>query len=334
MRRVAAALFLGFASASCGEDPPSPAADRAPAGMTRFVDARRGLEVTFPSGWYRARRVLTPTLAGPLEILSLGTVRPVPNRADSSCAQHPVETLGRVGPRDVFLTVQERSNQVAEGMEPGLPRLDRQPSEPGEVAECLGRPVPFRSYWLPFQVGGRGLYMDVAVGDRVSARRRAQLEAVMGSLRFRPVTVVDDRQRGIRFAYPRPWRIYPFRLTGVQLRNQIALGTFALDQDRPDPNCTPRTALKARGDDGGLLYVFEYADLDETQKRRVPRRPMRFQLNPRDPVPYECLGLSYLIRWREPDSGRVFQAHIYGPRRWVQQALGILDSFEISRQDE
>ena len=49
-------------------------------------------------------------------------------------------------------------------------------------------------------------------------------------------------------------------------------------------------------------------------------------------MPYECFGVSYLIRWREPVSDRVFQAHIYGPRRWVEQALGILDSFDVSEQ--
>jgi hypothetical protein len=335
MHRVAATLLLGLSVASCGQTPPTPVADAAPAGTTRYVDERRGFEVTFPSGWQRARRVLVPWLAGPLEILSLGTVRPVANRPDSTCAQHPVETMRRVGPRDVFLTLQERTNQIAEGMEPGLPRLDRRHYEPGEVPDCLRRPVPFRTYWLPFHVGGRGFYLDVAVGNRVSARRRAQLEAVMASLRFRPVTVVDDRQRDIRFAYPRPWRVYPFRLAGAQLHNQVALGTFELDQARPDPGCMPRTALRSRNRvDGGLLFVFEYTGLDETQKRRFQSRPWRFRLDTRHPVAYECFGEGYLISWREPVSDRVFYALIYGPRRWVQQALGILDSFQISRQGE
>ncbi|HET8953727.1 MAG TPA: hypothetical protein VFN44_24610 [Solirubrobacteraceae bacterium] len=78
--------------------------------------------------------------------------------------------------------------------------------------------------------------------------------------------------------------------------------------------------------------MFEYAGLSEAQKDRFPRRLGPFELSAHDPVPYECFGLSYLIRWREPAGNRVFQAHIYGPRRWVEQALGILDSFDVSKQ--
>jgi len=332
---MAAILVLGLVVAACEQAAPSPVADPAPAGTTRYVDERRGFDVTFPSGWQRAPRVLVGSLAGPLEILSLGTVTPVANRPDSRCAQHPVETMRRVGARDVFLTVQEVANEIVPGMRPGVPHLDRRPYEPGEAADCVGGSVPFRTDWLPFHVGGRGFYLDVAVGNRLSGRRRAQLESVMASLRFRPVTVVDDRQRGIRFSYPRPWRVYPFRLAGVQLRDQVALGTFELAQDRPDPNCMPRTALRARDRaDGGLLFVFEYRGLDEAQKRRFQSRPSRFRLGTRDPVAIECFGEGHLISWREPYSDRVFYALIYGPPRWVQQALGLLDSFQISRQGE
>jgi hypothetical protein len=326
-------VLLAVLVVGCGAERTRPAAERgAPAGLTRYTDERRGFEVTFPSSWRRARRVLTPALTEPREILSLGTVRPVVNGPASRCGQHPTSTLGRVGPRDVFLTIQERTNQLSSEMVPAPPRLADVTPDRSETVQCLDRDVPLKTYWMPFRSGGRGFYANAAVGDDVTPRRRAQLQAVLDSLRFRAVHVEDDRQRGVRFAYPRPWRVYPVRLAGFQLRHQIALGTFALDQTRPDRGCTPRTALEARGRDGGLLYVFEYADLDTTQKRRFPLRPARFRLNPRDPVPYECLGYSYLLRWREATSGRVFQAHIYGPRRWVRQALGILDTFEVSAQ--
>jgi hypothetical protein len=89
---------------------------------------------------------------------------------------------------------------------------------------------------------------------------------VLDSLVFRETHVEDDRQRGVRFSYSAPWRVYPFALTeAVQLRHQIALGTFALDQAQPDRNCAPASALRARGEDGGLLFVFEY--------RAAERRP-------------------------------------------------------------
>jgi hypothetical protein len=334
MRVAAAVLLAGLVLSSCGtgEERPAPAAAEAAAGTTRYTDERRGFEVTFPSAWMRADEVLTPVLSDPREILSVGTVEPVANGASSRCNQHPVETMARVGPRDAFVTIQERANQLSSEMRTGPPRLDAVVPDDGDVALCVGRDVPFSTYWMPFQLGGRGFYADAALGDDAPPELRAELQAVLDSFEVRASVVEDDRQRGVRFSYPAPWRIYPFALTGLQLPRQIALGTFPLEQDEPDPTCQPATALEAMGDDGGLLFVFEYTHLTEAQKDRFPRRTARFELPTREPVAYECLGMSYLISWREPVSDRVFQAHLYGPRRWVEQALGILDTFEVSRQ--
>jgi hypothetical protein len=336
MRAAVVALIAALVLSSCGGDGErrAAAAVAAPTGMTRFTDERRGFEVIFPSDWRRADTVLTPNLTAPLEILSVGTVDPVPNGASSACAQHPVATLERLGPRDVFVTIQERANTVSGEMRPGPPELDAAEPDDSELPACIGHGVPFRTYWMPFEMGGRGFYANAAVGDEVPPERRAQLQAVLDSFTPRAIRVEDDRQRGVRFSYPEPWRIYPFQLTGVELRHQIALGTFPLEQAEPDANCSPASALAARGEHGGLLFVFEYADLNETQKHRFPRRPVRFELSELDPVAYECFGLSYLIRWRELVSDRAFQAHVYGPRRWVEQALGILDSFDVSKQGE
>ena len=302
--------------------------------MTRFTEERRGFEVTFPSTWHRADTVLTPGLGDPAEIFSAGTIEPVPN-GESRCAQHPVATMERVGPRDVFVTIQERANVVSEEMLPGPPQLDDVVPDTSETIDCVRHGVAFRTYWMPFRMGGRGFYANAAVGDDVTRAGRAELQAVMDSFTARANHVEDDRQRGVRFSHPDPWRVYGFQLTGaVQLPHQIALGTFPLEQDEPDPNCAPATALHARGEDGGLLFVFEYVDLNEAQKERIPRRLGPFRLAGIDPQAYECMGVSYLLRWREPVSDRVFQAHIYGPRRWVEQALGILDSFDVSEQGE
>jgi hypothetical protein len=334
MRVVAAVLLAGLVLSSCSadEERPAPAAAEAAAGMTRFTDERRGFEVTFPSAWMRADTVLTPALGDPREILSVGTVEPVANGRSSPCAQHPVETMARVGPRDAFVTIQERGNQLSSEMRPGPPQLGAVAPDDSELPACLGRDAPFRTYWMPFELGGRGFYANAALGDDAPRELRAELQAVLDSFAVPASVVEDDRQRGVRFSYPAPWRIYPFALTGVQLPRQIALGTFPLEQAKPDPNCNPATALEAMGEDGGLLFVFEYTHLTEAQKDQFQRRPARFELPTHEPVAYECLGMSYLISWRESISDRVFQAHLYGPRRWVEQALGILDTFEVSRQ--
>ncbi len=50
-----------------------------PPGWTTYRDDRRGYEVSFPSGWHRARRSLS-TVVDPREILSVATypLRPTP----------------------------------------------------------------------------------------------------------------------------------------------------------------------------------------------------------------------------------------------------------------
>jgi hypothetical protein len=191
VRTFAIVVVAGLLVVSCGGEERSAAvATDAPPGLTRFVDRRLGFEVTFPSDWQRAGEVLTPSLSEPREILSVGTVRPLANRASTACPQHPVETLAGVGPRDVFVTIQERTSRVAEGMVPGPPRLDAVAADDSELPACLRREVPFKTYWMPFRESGRGFYADAAVGNDVSPEGVAELQALLDSLRF---------------SYPAPW---------------------------------------------------------------------------------------------------------------------------------
>lgn len=181
MRSAAAVLLAVLVLSSCGADEERPAPAAAEAGTTRFSDERQGFEVTFPSGWMRADTVLTPTLGDPREILSVGTVEPVANGASSSCAQHPVETLSRVGARDAFVTIQERANPLSSEMRPGPPQLDAVVPDDSESSQCVGRDVPFRTYWMPFELGGRGFYANAALGDDAPPELRAELQAVLDS---------------------------------------------------------------------------------------------------------------------------------------------------------
>jgi hypothetical protein len=177
MRAVAVALIAGFLLSSCGDDERGSAA----ATTTRFSDERRGFEITYPHSWNRAGIVLTPNLSDPVEILSVGTVRPVANTPSSACAQNPVETMARVGPRDVFFTILERTNQVSGEMRPGPPQLDAVVPDDSELPACLAREVPFKTYWMPFTMGGRGFYASAAVGDDVTPEVRAELQAALDS---------------------------------------------------------------------------------------------------------------------------------------------------------
>jgi hypothetical protein len=323
---VLALLLLALLAAGCGAEPEAPEAAAAP-GLTTYTDERLGYEVTFPSGWQRAREVLTPALGDPWEILSLGTVEPVPNDDGSACAQIPVATLEGMGRRDVFLTIQERTNATSSEMVDALPQLSAVEPDTSEAGACLGHPVPFSTYWMPFRHGARGFYALAAVGDDADLQ---PLQRVLDSLRFHDRRLEDDRQRGLKFSYPTGWHIFPFQLHEVtELRHQEALGTFPLEQAEPDPNCLPKTALAAMGPDDGLLFITEVVPRSDA----VPLRRGRFQLAEREPQPYECYGVSHRLAWREWH-GRTFTAHLYGPPQRVEQALGILDTLEVAEQYE
>jgi len=97
----------------------------------------------------------------------------VPNGEKSACAQHPVATMERVGPRDVFVTILERGNAVSGEMRPGPPQLDGTSPDDGELPDCIGHAVPFRTYWMPFTIGDRGFYANAAVGDDVPPDRES-----------------------------------------------------------------------------------------------------------------------------------------------------------------
>lgn len=153
------------------------------AGWTSFRDARNGLTVRFPSAWHRVRGSLTPHLADPTEILSVGTMTVGPP-ADGTCPQMPVAGLRATGARDVFLSVQERR-----GPEAGFAPRPHPFSLPANSAAdaCVGGQRPWRSYWRPFSDRGRRFYLLAAIGDQAPARRVRQLHEVIDSLRFERV---------------------------------------------------------------------------------------------------------------------------------------------------
>ena len=138
----------------------------------------------------------------------------------------------------------------------------------------------------------------------------------------------DDASRGLHLVHPSAWRVYSQKLTdAISGRDQIALGTFPLHQKAPDPNCAPATALRSRPPDGGLIYMYETEGLNRTQLERIPARPARLALPRSSYQPYECMGLSWRVDFR--DGGRAFTAHVYGPPARRREALAILDSLRV-----
>jgi hypothetical protein len=100
----------------------------------------------------------------------------------------------------------------------------------------------------------------------------------------------------------------------------------------PFPNedsCGPKAALRAMPRDGALLWVSELVlGRDEGG---LSARPARFTLAGRRPIPRECPGTSYLIRFS--DQGRAFEARIvFGPnasRTTRAEAMRSLSSLRV-----
>ena len=70
---------------------------------------------------------------------------------------------------------------ISSEMRAGPPQLDDAVPDASELPACIGHGVPFRTYWMPFQAGGRGFYANAAVGDDVTPAGRAELQAVLDS---------------------------------------------------------------------------------------------------------------------------------------------------------
>lgn len=320
----AAVVVLSCVLASCGGGGPR-------AGERELrVDGGRYL---LPAGWHSAPRSLTPRLTNPRELLSAGTGRLAPG---GECAHMPSAALRAMRAHDVFVTVQERLGSPRSFA--ARPAHFRATGETrSEAIDCAGPRSRLESYWFGFRDGGRGFHVLVAIGRDASRERADRAWALLDSLRISPRRLVrtdgDDAlpysggERGLSLVHPSAWRVYEQPLTqAVSARNQLALGTFALRQRRPDRNCSPQTALRARRASDGFVFLFEYDGLNPRRLARFPPRPRPLRM-PRAGVGFECFGHSRLVHFR--DGGRAFQAHVYGPPQRRREALAILDSLRV-----
>jgi hypothetical protein len=116
----------------------------------------------------------------------------------------------------------------------------------------------------------------------------------------------EDRRAGISVAYPSAWHVIRQSLT--QVGQLLVVTSFPLHQSAPDKNCSPRTAIEQMPPDGAFLYMFEYAKPHPRLLARFPARPRLFRLRKKTLKPYECMGLSYMVLFR--DRRRAFQAHV------------------------
>jgi hypothetical protein len=238
----------------------------------------------------------------------------------------PTAALAAMRPADVLLTVQERY-----GSDRSFPARPRRfalpPADNGSDAFVCARNRAIAMHLLEFRDGGRGFHVLVAVGRRAPPARVRQGLAILDSLRVsprRPVSIdpdtafpYDDRARGLHLVLSDAWRVYPQQLiAAISAQEQVAFGTFRLHQRRPDGNCTPTTALRQRGREGGFVFMYETIG----SRHDYPQLPAKATF----PGPFACFGTGTAVRFS--DHGRSFQAYVYGPQARRRPALAILES--------
>jgi hypothetical protein len=322
MRRWAI-LLVFLLAAGCSEERAPRAA--APAPITSEEHRFTG---SLPAGWTLAQEPQTPSLVNPVEILSAGTMAG-PRPRSGRCAHVPVGALESMGPRDAFVTVQERLGQSQFPARPAHFALP--PETPGtDAAFCSRNGNRLEIHWFEFSDARRGFHVLVALGRGAAPERREEALALLDSLRFEPgpagVHIDGDvAQRfsagGLSWLMPvPPWRWYDWPLTSTQ-EERLAVGTFELERTAPDRNCTPRAAIAALPDDGAFIYVFE--------NHAATQGSAPVTLGPE--VDYECLGRSRMARRRVGD--HTLQAHVYfGPSasaRVKEEARSILNSIQV-----
>jgi hypothetical protein len=147
-----------------------------------------GFSVTYPDDWFRAASSLTPVLASPTEILSLGTYPIQPGGKACFDAYLPGNALADLGQADVFVTVQKTSPErmpprpATIGPDSATVKVDGLPAcDPYHALQLKG-------WWIPFADQGQGFYVFVGAGPFAANDQQtmAIVWHVVNSLRFEP----------------------------------------------------------------------------------------------------------------------------------------------------
>ena len=158
----------------------APAATSQEATWTNYRDEENRFSVRYPAAWTRATVRLTPILADPREILSIGTSDLPPG--GESCAQFPVNALDAVGATDALLTLQESGHPDLAGFPPLPDHLERlEPDTRFWGAGCLQNPNRLVTWWIRFRERDRAFYGLVAIGNSATEETRAQVFHALSS---------------------------------------------------------------------------------------------------------------------------------------------------------
>jgi len=124
-----------------------------------------------------------------------------------------------------------------------------------------------------------------------------------------------DRASGVAVRYPAGWRVDQRPLTRlISPRQLLVVSTFAIRQRRPDPNCTPKTAISELPSTGALLFLLaQPSPANRPSGSSFAKRPARFHLENLAAEPRECFGISREVYFQA--AGReLYLLAYFGPK--------------------
>ena len=141
---------------------------------------------------------------------------------------------------------------------------------------------------------------------------------------------------GLTVRYPPSWYATATALTPVTSPSQVlALASYPLPTDATGADgCCPREALDRLPPTGAFVFAWEYGDLRLPGLRTQDFSPRPKHLALSGFARWECLGPSYMLRFRE--QARFLEVHVaFGRRataatRWT--VLRVLDSLRVARR--
>jgi hypothetical protein len=293
------------------------------------VDEGRGLSARIPPAWAVAGESLTPALADPVEILSIGTGAFKPG--GERCAHIPERTLEALGPEDAFVTLVEF--ETGRGLPPRPADLLAADGEEPESRGCLANAERLDYRLIPFTEAGRDFYLYVAFGPRVTDERRREAAELLASLRLdRPEDAAfADAEVGVSGRHAPNWHRKRALTQFAEPREVLALASYPLRGGANAGECAPDTARRDMPAGGVFIWLLEY--LEPLPRDRFPERPASFHLEPDRLVPHiSCFpGPGYSTAFRAAD--RQFQLlFVFGgppTAERLREAEKALDSLEF-----
>lgn len=150
-------------------------------GWTEYHSERAGISLRYPDGWQVAALPLTPALASPGEVVSLGTYR---MRAGGTCAQYPSNAIQDLPDRGALITLYDAG--AASQDFPPRPRHFGPVSSVDDSDQCVSGQEQFSHYFLSFSDQERSFYAYVAIGAEATDARRGEVWKILDTLRVQP----------------------------------------------------------------------------------------------------------------------------------------------------